>query len=287
MSWLDTLEGFNSKDFTQATPQERNQASRDVINLASYACAVVAISPVPFSDALLHVPLQTAMVGAVAHIYGHRVTKTDAKRLIAELGTTVGLSYLTRQGLKAFLPIYGALLTLPTAFAATWAMGRVAVEYFKHGGLSAEELKAVYKKAQDQGRAVFSREKMDAFRKKEAAPARRKPAKRRAATPTVDALLRKRVRAAKEGEPIGGCVHLALEGKGGGEWTLDLSGAKPMLAKGLAGSPRLVVRGEAAALVEVMNGGLSAAEAVTGGRLSLEPMDLELARKVGELLQTS
>src|SRR5579872_2058141 len=133
MSWLDTLEHFNTKDFSKASAEERDKAARDIINLASYACAVVAISPIPFSDALLHIPLQTAMVAAIAHVYGREVSKVDAKRLLAEVGTTVGVSYLTRQGIKAFLPVYGALLTLPTAFAATWAMGRVAVEYFKHG----------------------------------------------------------------------------------------------------------------------------------------------------------
>jgi uncharacterized protein (DUF697 family) len=283
MSWLDTLESFNTRNFGKASPQERDQASRDIINLASYACAAVAISPIPFSDALLHIPLQTAMVGAVAHVYGHQVSKSDAKRLIAELGTTVGVSYLTRQGIKAFLPVYGALLTLPTAFAATWAMGRVAVEYFKHGGLSGDDLKELYKKAEAQGRSVFSKEKMESFRKKEAA----KPAKRRAAAANAESLLRRRVRAAKGGEPIGGCVHLALEGKGGGAWTLELIGAKPRLVKGLSGAPRMVLRGEAAALVALMKGELSAADAVTSGQLRLDPMDVELARRLGELLQAS
>jgi uncharacterized protein (DUF697 family) len=278
MSWLDTLESFNTRNFSKASPQERDQASRDIINLASYACAAVAISPIPFSDALLHIPLQTAMVGAIAHVHGHQVSKADAKRLIAELGATVGVSYLTRQGIKAFLPVYGALLTLPTAFAATWAMGRVAVEYFKHGGLSTGELKELYKRAEAQGRSVFSKERMESFRK---------PAKRRAAAAGAESLLRKRVRAAKAGEPMGGCVHLALEGKGGGVWTLELSGSKPKLAKGLSGTPRMVLRGEAAALVALMKGELSAADAVSSGRLRLDPMDLDLARRLGELLQAS
>ena len=53
MSWLDTLDDIRKKDFTKSTMAKRDEAARDVVNMASYACAVVAVSPIPFSDAIV------------------------------------------------------------------------------------------------------------------------------------------------------------------------------------------------------------------------------------------
>ena len=44
-----------------ATLKERDKAARDVVNLCSYGCAVVAVSPIPFSDAIVMLPIQSAM----------------------------------------------------------------------------------------------------------------------------------------------------------------------------------------------------------------------------------
>lgn len=186
MSWLDTLEDVRKKDFSKAPQAVREKAARDVINLASYACAVLAVSPIPFSDAVLMLPVQSAMVMTVGHVYGRRMTQADAKELVVELGATAGIGLLARQGIKALLPIVGALLTVPAAFAATWAIGRVAMEYFASPGLTREQLKKVYAAAKEEGSSLFSTERLERFRTKRApepAPApkrKRAPAKRKA-----------------------------------------------------------------------------------------------------------
>ena len=86
MSWLDTLEDIRKKDFSTCTDAERDKAARDVVNMSSYGCAVIAVSPMPFSDALLMLPLQSGMVMTVGHIYGRKVTRAAASELIVELG---------------------------------------------------------------------------------------------------------------------------------------------------------------------------------------------------------
>ena len=63
------------------------------------------------------------------------------------------------------ITILGALLTAPAAFAATWGMGRVAMEYFKNPGVSKEVLAQVYRNAKREGKAVFSSEKAGDSRK--------------------------------------------------------------------------------------------------------------------------
>jgi uncharacterized protein (DUF697 family) len=170
MSWLDTLEDIRKKDFSAATNDERDKAAKDVINMASYACAVVAVSPIPFSDAVLSLPMQSAMVVTLGHIYGRKLTQADAIDLILELGATAGLGLVARQGIKALLPVVGALLTVPAAFAANWGIGRVAMEYFKNPGMTKDQFKKVYESAKDEGSKLFSKERFEAFRKKEPNP---------------------------------------------------------------------------------------------------------------------
>ncbi len=157
MSWLDTLEQIRTRDFSRASPKEREKAARDVVNMCSYGCAMVAVAPMPFSDAMLMLPIQSAMVMTVGHVYGRKVTKAASKDLLLEIGTTAGAGFLARQGIKAILPVFGALLTVPAAFAANWAIGRVAMEYFKNPGTSRERLREVYEEAKREGAALFSR----------------------------------------------------------------------------------------------------------------------------------
>jgi uncharacterized protein (DUF697 family) len=109
-------------------------------------------------------PIQSAMVITVGHIYGRRLEKAEARDLILELTAVAGASFLARQGIKAILPVLGALLTVPAAFAANWGIGRVAMEYFKNPGLTKDDLRDVFQRAKREGEGQFSRSKFDEFR---------------------------------------------------------------------------------------------------------------------------
>lgn len=199
MSWLDTLEDIRKKDFSTCTDAERDKAARDVVNMSSYGCAVIAVSPMPFSDALLMLPLQSGMVMTVGHIYGRKVTRAAASELIVELGAAAGASILARQGIKALLPVVGALLTVPAAFAANWAIGRVAIDYFKNPGMTKEQIRKVYESAKSEGSKLFSKDAFARFRKDapatDEAPAAKPKAKKKRAT-------RKKKRATPTDPPV-------------------------------------------------------------------------------------
>lgn len=165
MSWLDTLDEIRTRDFSKVPAKERDQTARDVINMSSYAAALVAISPLPLTDVVLTLPIQTGMVMTVGHIYGRRVSKASARELIFELAATAGVGLLARQGIKALIPVLGALLTVAPAFAANWAMGRVAMEYFKNPELNREAMKEVFRRAREEGGSLFSKDMFDRFRK--------------------------------------------------------------------------------------------------------------------------
>jgi len=294
MSWLDTLEDIRKKDFTKSPMAKRDEAARDVVNMASYACAVVAVSPIPFSDAVLMLPVQSAMVVTVGHVYGRKVTEADAKSLIVELAATAGLGMLARQGIKAILPVFGALLTVPAAFAMNWGIGRVAMEYFRNPGMPREQLRKIYEAAKDEGSAMFSRERFDMFRKSTAAPAKgdeapkKKPAAKKKAKSAVEKIIEgdfaKKLGKHKDvREAFDGIIHLDVTGAGGGKWTADLTLASDWISKGHSGKPKLTIRAGAKDFIALLKGEKNAQLAVMAGDLELEPMNLDLAMKLGPL----
>lgn len=308
MSWLDTIEDIRKKDFSKAPMAERDKAARDVVNLASYACAVVAVSPIPFSDAVLMLPVQSAMVMTVGHVYGRKLTQADAKDLILELGTTAGVGMLARQGIKALLPVVGALLTVPAAFAANWAIGRVAMEYFRTPGMPREQLRQVYEHAKAEGSKLFSRERFDAFRRAKkpsgvppeeegqprpsvpTAPKKRGSKKKvkKPALTKVQRIVEKDFSARLEAHPevreaLAGVLHLSISGDGGGEWTIDLTKDEKWITRGLEGEPKLALAASADTFLALMEKRQTATAAVMSGALSLTPMDVELAMKLGPL----
>jgi uncharacterized protein (DUF697 family) len=212
MSWLDTLDDIRTRDFSKVPTKERDTIARDVINMCSYATALVAISPLPMTDVVLMLPIQTGMVITVGHVYGRKVSKASARDLILELGTTAGIGLLARQGIKALIPVFGAILTVAPAYAANWAMGRVAMEYFKNPQLNRDSLKEVFRRAREEGGSLFSKDAFERFRKQnpktveevakaeqeqEAAPAPRKKAGAKKAAATKKAPAKKKTAAKK------------------------------------------------------------------------------------------
>lgn len=297
MSWLDTLEDIRKKDFSKLAMAKRDEAARDVVNMASYACAVVAVSPIPFSDAVLMLPVQSAMVVTVGHVYGRKVTEADAKSLIVELAATAGLGMLARQGIKAILPVFGALLTVPAAFAMNWGIGRVAMEYFRNPGMPADQLRKIYEAAKEEGAAMFSKERFDMFRKSTSAPPKdpppEAPSKKKAAAKkkpksavekVIEGDFMKKLGKHKDvREAFHGVIHLDVTGTGGGQWTADLTKSSEWITKGHAGKPKLTIRAGAKDFIALVKGEKNAQLAVMSGDLSLEPMDLDLAMKLGPL----
>ncbi len=303
MSWLDTLEAMRNKDFGSLEPKKRDQAARDVVNTCSYACAVVAVSPIPFSDVVLMLPIQTAMVMTIGHVYGRKITKAEATDLLLEVGATAGIGMLARQGIKALIPVFGPLLTIAPAFAANWAIGRVAMEYFKNPGqVSGEHLKEVYERAKAEGSSLFSKASFDKFRSKgdvkgaaKKAPAAKKPPVAKKA-PVAKAAPKSKVARVVEddfaarlkGHPkvvkaIGAKIHLDITGEGGGQWTVDCKKSSDWISPELVGEPKLKLSASVESFLGLIAGTTNAQVAVLSGALVLEPMDLELAQELGKL----
>jgi len=167
-----------SKTSAKLTKKQREAAARTVVNNFSYGCALVSVSPIPFSDALVMLPFQSMMVMSVGHIYGRKITTAGARELLVELGATASAGLLARQGIKALLPVLGPMLTMPAAFAANWAIGRVAMAHFEDPAGSRERLRQVYADAKEEAATLFSRSALEKLRVRTSAPRRAKRAKR-------------------------------------------------------------------------------------------------------------
>jgi uncharacterized protein (DUF697 family) len=143
-SYKETLERILQGDFESASPEERAEAVRDVINVCSVAAGAVTFQPIPFLDTVLISPIQIAMVQAIGRVYGHRL---DQKAII-EMLSTFGASLLAQNAIIAaakFIPFAGWVVSISMAYALTYAIGEVADHYFKNGrGVSAEELKSMF-----------------------------------------------------------------------------------------------------------------------------------------------
>jgi uncharacterized protein (DUF697 family) len=255
---------------------------------------------------VLSLPMQSAMVMTVGHVYGRKVTQADAKSLILELGTVAGAGMLVRQGIKALLPMVGALLTVPAAFAMNWAIGRVAMEYFKNPDLPKDQLRKVYEAARDEGSKLFSKERFEAFRKsrtakvvpddvaepeEKAPPAKKTVGKKKPAAAKlskVEKIITKDFDQKLASHPevrkaVAGLIHLDLTGDDGGQWTADLTRGRDFITRGLTGSPRLTVRCSADDFNALLKGRKDAQMAVLAGDLELVPMDLDLVGKLSPL----
>lgn len=139
---------------------EREAAAKGLAEKVGYAAAALTILPLPGTEVVMVVPLHVGMVVGIGHVYGQDVTKDSAGELLLRIGATVGLSLvgsrLATTAAKVIFPFAGGLLGAPFMYASTIAIGAVARMYFaKHGQLSDEEMKRLYKETLAKARKGF------------------------------------------------------------------------------------------------------------------------------------
>ena len=168
MSWLDRLAEIRNRDWSEVEPEARRAKAREVIQISSYAAAAAAVVPVPMAELALLLPIHTAMVMTLGHVFGRPVSRTEAARVAVELGAIAGLTMAGTAALSALrkilLPGVGGVLAAPASFALTWGLGKASIEYFENPDWSRERLRVVFAEAMAEGRKLFSRERLDDFR---------------------------------------------------------------------------------------------------------------------------
>lgn len=169
MSWLDTLDEIRSADWTEASDESRERATRDVLLMSSYAsAATAALVPIPIAEMALMIPIQSTMVMTIGHVHGRTLSKAEAKRVVLELGAVAGVALAGRAAITALkkfvMPGLGGVLAAPATFALTFGLGKASVAYFTTPGVSRDELKSLFSDAVKEGKSMFSMEAFERFR---------------------------------------------------------------------------------------------------------------------------
>ena len=160
MGYRETLDRILHNNFKDATTEQRESAAKDVIMVCSLASGGLVLQPIPGLGYAV-IPVQIAMVGGVAHIFGEELSRKQAREVLLDIGAITGVNMLGRQALtalaKVVLPGIGGALAAPSAFAITWSTGHAAVHYFRSGGKpDRDRLKAIFEREKQRGREHYS-----------------------------------------------------------------------------------------------------------------------------------
>lgn len=103
-----------------------NTSALKAVHTAAIAAAGVAASPIPFTDATLLVPIQSAMIAAIYRAYGNRISDGAIKGVLTAIATTSVARSVAGNIIK-IIPgvgtVLGATMNASVAVAFTELMG--------------------------------------------------------------------------------------------------------------------------------------------------------------------
>ncbi|MEW4308047.1 GTPase [Rossellomorea marisflavi] len=129
-----------------------------IINGFAIASSTIALTPIPFSDIAILVPIQLILVIFIAYLSGSDIDKDTAKEFLLSIGGVGALGYglrtFAQQGgklLNLLFPGAGSAVSGTLAFSGTYAIGKTAQAYYidKKG---TEELNTIMEKASEEGK---------------------------------------------------------------------------------------------------------------------------------------
>ncbi len=116
--------------------ERRRELARIIANRAATIGVTIGLAPIPFSDAILLMPLQGMMVTGIAYVAGQPWDRRAALEWLGSVGlmggAAIGLRWGAQQLLK-LVPGAGTLVSASIAGAGTLAIGRSAIAYFIDG----------------------------------------------------------------------------------------------------------------------------------------------------------
>lgn len=141
-----------------APPMGAREKARDIARSFAISAAGIVLVPLPFSDLVFLMPIQTAMILSIGKAYN---IKDPPEKTLAHISAACGASVfgqITTLFVANLIPIIGKLVSAPFVYGWTYGLGEVAIRYFEaQGELQGDELKDVFRKV--------SRDATRAFRK--------------------------------------------------------------------------------------------------------------------------
>jgi uncharacterized protein (DUF697 family) len=143
-------------------PVRRQKAIDQDVLKYSVLSAVLGAFPVPglaIATDLAIVAMQVKLVRDVGQYWSHKVDKEAAKTLLAGLGLGTG-ARIAVSNLAKLVPVWGSAFGATTAFATTWALGKIANQYFESGRQAdLGELKKEMRAMEKRGKEAYAQQK--------------------------------------------------------------------------------------------------------------------------------
>jgi small GTP-binding protein len=129
----------------RALPDVRDAIVNRIIRRASWVNAMVSFQPVPGLDVPLLLASETRMVLRIAAAYGHSMSTSHARELLATVAGGLLSRYLGIQ-LAKLVPGFGWFVSAALSATATYGMGQAARYYFEEGAaIKGPRLHEVYR----------------------------------------------------------------------------------------------------------------------------------------------
>jgi len=175
--WLESLERRSSKSSISAQirqiddPEKRAIEVENAITDACFLNAVLGAFPLPgiaiAFDMLIYWN-QLDLAQAIGQSWGYDRNRDDFRKAIfgslGITGTRIAVSNLAK-----LVPVFGMVVGATTAYASTWAIGKVAIEYFASGAkMDAFSLRQAFKKAKKEGEEIYQTKADEIAAKKKA-----------------------------------------------------------------------------------------------------------------------
>jgi uncharacterized protein (DUF697 family) len=141
-----------------------SENANDIIKRWRILTAICGASPIPILSEIAVLCMQISMVLKIGEIYGRRLDKASVKVLLATTGVGTG-ARVAASALAKFVPGWGSMVGVASAFITTHAIGKMAIKYFESDGtLSKEALKSLFneEKAVGEKEYQFSKASIEA-----------------------------------------------------------------------------------------------------------------------------
>ncbi len=175
--WLETLErravrsSISSQISQIDDPEKRAIEVENTITDTCFLNAVLGAFPLPgiaiAFDMLIYWN-QLDLAQTIGQSWGYdRANENLRKALFGSLGLTG--TRIAVSNLAKLVPVFGMVVGATTAYASTWALGKVANQYFASGGeMDTFSLRQAFKQAKQEGEAVYKAKADEITAKKEA-----------------------------------------------------------------------------------------------------------------------
>jgi len=175
--WLESLERRSTRSSISEQvrqiddPEKRALEVDNSITDACFLNAVLGAFPLPgiaIAFDMLVYWNQLDLAQTIGQSWGYdRANENLRKALLGSLGITG--TRIAISNLAKLVPVFGMVVGATTAYASTWALGKVANEYFASGGeMDAFSLRQAFKQAKKEGEAVYKTKADEIAAKKQA-----------------------------------------------------------------------------------------------------------------------